>query len=368
MPTRYVSRLAGLAVLILSMIAVVSWRHGNPGTVRLLEHPSLELPAPKGGRDRPLVAVLAANDGTETTDFMVPYGVLRESGKMEVVSVSTRSGPVQLHPVLTIRAEQTTEEFDVLQPDGADIVIVPALHRPDDPEAIRWLQRQAESGAVIVGVCDGVLTLAHAGLLQGKSATGHWFSLGKLTRRYRETTWIRDRRYVVDDRVVTTTGVSASIPVSLALVEAVAGAAQADRLALDLGIADFDAQHDSDVFGLSLELLLTLARNKLAFWNHERFEVPIEDGIDEIALALSADAWSRTYRSSAMTTHPSERWIRSRRGLVIEAETQVANAAVTLRPAIEPSAAALDDALMKISERYGMPTADLVAMQLEYAW
>lgn len=368
MPTRYVSRLAGLAVLILSLIAVVSWRYGSPGSVRLLEHHSLELPAPKGGRDRPLVAVLAANDGTETTDFMVPYGVLRESGKMEVVSVSTRSGPVQLHPVLTIQVEQTTEEFDAQQPDGADIVIVPALHRPDDPQAIRWLQRQAASGAVIVGVCDGVQTLAHAGLLQGKSATGHWFSMGKLSRRFTDTTWIRDRRFVVDGRLVTTTGVSASIPVSLALVEAVAGAAQADRLALDLGIPDFDAGHDSDVFGLSFEMLLTIARNKLAFWNHERLELPVEDGIDEIALALGADAWSRTYRSRVVATHPSERWVRSRRGLIIAAEEQELGTAETLHPAIEPSAAALDDALVEISERYGVPTANLVAMQLEYAW
>ncbi|MGR4069310.1 DJ-1/PfpI family protein [Halomonas sp. LR3S48] len=367
MPIRYVTRLVGLAVLILATIAVVGWRYGNPGSVRLLEHHALELPAPKGARDRHLVAVLAANDGTETTDFMVPYGVLRESGKMEVVSVSTRPGPVQLHPALRIQTEQTTQEFDAQQPDGADIVIVPALHRPDDPEAIQWLRQQAESGAVIVGVCDGVLTLAHAGLLQGKSATGHWFSLGKLSRRFKDTTWIRDHRYVVDGRFVTTTGVSASIPVSLALVEAVAGTAQADRLALDLGTPDFDASHDSGDFGLSLEMLMTIARNKLAFWNHERLELPVEDGIDEIALALSADAWSRTYRSSVVATHSSERWIRSRRGLVIEAEQEI-DAAETLWPAMGPSAVALDDALVEISERYGMPTAHLVAMQLEYAW
>ncbi|MGR2739713.1 DJ-1/PfpI family protein [Billgrantia sp. Q4P2] len=367
MPIRYVTRLVGLAMLILAMIAVVGWRYGNPGSVRLLEHHALELPAPKGARDRHLVAVLAANDGTETTDFMVPYGVLRESGKMEVVSVSTRPGPVQLHPALAVQLDQTAEEFDAERPEGADIVIVPALHRPDDPEAIQWLQRQAESGAVIVGVCDGVLTLAHAGLLQGKLATGHWFSMGKLGRRFKDTTWIRDRRFVVDGRLVTTTGVSASIPVSLALVEAVAGAAQADRLALDLGMPDFGVSHDSDAFGLSFEMMLTIARNAMTFWNHERLELPVEDGVDEIALALSADAWSRTFRSSVVATHPAKRWVRSRRGLVIEA-VQDTDATETLQSMMGPSAAALDDTLVEIGERYGMPTAHLVAMQLEYAW
>ena len=37
-------------------------------------------------RTPPVVAVLGQNDGTETTDFLVPYGVLRESGAAEVVA------------------------------------------------------------------------------------------------------------------------------------------------------------------------------------------------------------------------------------------------------------------------------------------
>jgi transcriptional regulator GlxA family with amidase domain len=310
---------------------------------------------------------MGANEGTETTDFMIPYGVLKASGQFEVVSVSTGPGPVQLHPALTVRLDQTREAFDAARPEGADIVIVPALHRADDPEAIQWLQRQAASGAVIVGVCDGVLTLAHAGLLRDKLATGHWSSLGRLGRQFKDTTWVRGWRFVADDRVVTTTGVSASLPVSLALVEAAAGAAHADRLALDLGIEDFDVRHDSDAFGLSFAMLLTIARNALAFWNHERLELPVEDGIDEIALALSADAWSRTFRSRVVATHPDRRWVRSRRGLVIEA-VQDMDATETLQPVIDPSAAALDDTLVEIGERYGMPTASLVAMQLEYVW
>ncbi len=49
-------------------------------------------PAPKAGRVRPLVVVLADNGGTETTDFIMPYGILKDSGAADVVTVST--GPV----------------------------------------------------------------------------------------------------------------------------------------------------------------------------------------------------------------------------------------------------------------------------------
>lgn len=47
------------------------------------------LPAPKAGRKRPLVVVVAENGGAETTDFVVPYGVLKDSGVADVRSLST---------------------------------------------------------------------------------------------------------------------------------------------------------------------------------------------------------------------------------------------------------------------------------------
>jgi transcriptional regulator GlxA family with amidase domain len=40
---------------------------------------------------------------------------------------------------------------------------------------------------------------------------------------------VRDRRYVVDHGVATSTGVSASIPVSLAMVEAIGGRGRRSR-------------------------------------------------------------------------------------------------------------------------------------------
>ena len=61
-------------------------------------------------------------------------------------------------------------------------------------------------------------------------------------------TWKQDRRYVADNGVISTTGVSASIPVSLALVEAIAGTERANELAAELGVAAFDETHDSAAY------------------------------------------------------------------------------------------------------------------------
>ena len=49
-------------------------------------------------------------------------------------------------------------------------MIVPGVHRDDDPALLKWWRRQAAKGATIVGVCDGVWVLANAGLLKGHRA------------------------------------------------------------------------------------------------------------------------------------------------------------------------------------------------------
>jgi hypothetical protein len=100
---------------------------------------------------------------------------------------------------------------------------------------------------------------------------------------------------VADRGVVTTTGITASIPASLALVEAIAGRAEADAVARSLGVANWDAGHDSGALRLDRRHARTAAGNWLAFWSHETLGLPVADGVDEIALALAADAYSRTY-------------------------------------------------------------------------
>src|SRR5262245_16023561 len=77
---------------------------------------------------RPVVAILAQNDGTEITDFLVPYGVIASSESAEVIAVSTHHDPVELvpGPVLAgtrIVADTSVAEFDRVHPNGAGFVV-----------------------------------------------------------------------------------------------------------------------------------------------------------------------------------------------------------------------------------------------------
>lgn len=336
---------------------------------------ALGCPAPDAwasGDAHPLVAVIGANEGTETTDFIVPYAVLTASGRARVVDVSVHDGPIQMMPALKLSAKETIASFDAKYPSGANYVIVPAVHNVDNPALITWLQHQASRGATIVGVCDGVLVVAAANLLDHRAATGHWYSRATLERNYPRTTWVRDRRYVQDGPIMTTTGVTASLPASLALVEQIAGVETADALAQQMGAPGWSPAHASDHFHLTAGHALTALWNLIAFWRYERVGVVVAPGVDEISLSFTADALGRTYRSTALTVAQSPEPIVTKRGLTLIPDLSGTDPDIdrveSVPDASIPPAQALDHTLATIASHDGERTARFVALQLEYEW
>ena len=320
-------------------------------------------------RKRALIAIIGINDATETTDYLMPYGILRRADVADVIMLATRTGPVTLFPALKVEPQATIAEFDARHPDGADYVIVPAMSRDDDPEALQWIRNQSGKGAIIIGVCVGAKVVGDAGLLHGKRATTHWYSIKELRGKHPTMRYVRDRRLVVDGGVATTTGISASMPMSLTLIEAIAGRHKAQAVGREIGLAEWDVRHQSDAFTFTRPFALTAIGNTAAFWRHERLGIELKPDMDEVSLALVADAWSRTYRSQAVTFARTAVALRSRNGLRILPDEVTANwPASRLLPEIGNAkpAEALDDTLRAITARYGTRTTDFVAMQLEY--
>ncbi|WP_424135190.1 DJ-1/PfpI family protein [Roseomonas chloroacetimidivorans] len=320
-------------------------------------------------RQRPLIAIVGANAGTEVTDYLMPYGILQRAGIADVVALGTEPGRVMLYPALQVEPQATVTEFDQRHPDGADHVIVPAMHRDDDPAVLQWIRKQAAKGAIIIGVCAGAKIIGAAGLLDGKRATTHWYYRKELQERHPTTRYVADRRLVVDAGVATTTGITASMPMALTLIQAIAGRNKAETVGRDLGLAGWDASHDSGAFTLTRPFALTAIRNRLAFWNHEQLGMRLLPGVDEVSLALVADAWSRTYRSRAVTFASTAAAQRSRNGIgIVPDQLATSWPAERLLPATEhlQPARALEQVLQDIAARYGKSTASFVAMQLEY--
>ena len=318
-------------------------------------------------RARPVVAVIGINDATEATDYLMPYGILKRADVADVMLLATQAGPVSLYPALTVEPEATTAAFDARYPRGADYVIVPAMSR-DDPAALAWIRQQAEKGATVIGVCAGAVVVAETGLLDGRRATTHWYFIKRLRKDHPRVRYVRDRRIVVDGGVATTTGISASMPMALTLIEAIAGRGKAEAVAREIGLEAWDARHASAAFRFNRPFAGTVLGNTLAFWNRETLGLELTPGMDEVSLALVADAWSRTYRSRAVTFSAGSQPVVSRNGVRVIPDRTAADWPERRRlPAVgERPAEALDATLKAIGSRYGDRTADVVAMQLEY--
>jgi putative intracellular protease/amidase len=330
-------------------------------------------------RQRPVIAIIALNEATEVTDFLIPYSVLQRAGVADVTVVAERAAPVGLYPIniglgpelLRIEPQSTTRAFDERYPDGADYIIVPAMMPRNDQSAMNWIVAQYRKGAKIASVCNGSITLAAAGLLDGRRATAHWSAIRQLQKDHPTMQWVQDRRYVADNGIITSTGITASMPVMIALVEAIGGRPKAERLAQDLGVANWDARHRTSAFELTREHQKTFLRNWLSFWRHETFAVPISEGVDEIALGLTVDAYSRTALSTVVTVGSGSEAIRSRHGLMIRPNTSSQAAAVDHMlppPRSDAPALTIERELAQIATRFDPPTADIVALTMEYPW
>ena len=346
-------------------------RSEAPGPIAMQEREATLKALRPAKRERPVIAIVGLNDATETTDYLMPYGVLKRADVADVFLVSTEGGPVQLYPALSVESELSIAEFDQRFQQGADYVIVPAMEPNDAPKVLEWLQAQSKGGAMVIGVCAGATVVANAGMLDGRRATSHWFYLPDMLERHPAIQSVADRRYVIDGNLATTTGISASMPMSLTLVEAIAGREKAIEVARSVGLEHWDAAHRSADFGLTRSFATTVMGNIVAFWKKESLPLPLQPDMDEIVLALQADAWSRTYRSKIYTVSTDESPVATRNGVRIRPDRVISGLpAESPLPGVQGQAAmpSLDANLEAISARYGRATANVVAMQLEYRW
>lgn len=314
---------------------------------------------------KPFVAILADARGTVATDLLAPYAILAESGAVEVKVVSATARPARLTPGFAwVAPQMTLTQLARERPQGPDVVIVPAMSIDDDPVRSAWLRAQAREGARIMSICNGAKVLAAAGLLDGREATIHWYSRGKMRKAYPEVIWREDRRWITDGPITTTAGISASEPATLQLLEELAGEAVMRRTAQRLNLPLPSPRHDGGDFRLTLRGAVLVVLNRVAFWRHEDVAVPLSPGFDEIAFGTALDGWSRTYRSTAWAAGAPS--VTSRHGLRIYRGRELPDE-FDRRIAL-PGPDVMVRTFDQIRRAYGEPTARFVALQFEHPW
>jgi transcriptional regulator GlxA family with amidase domain len=181
-----------------------------------------------------MLVQIALFDDFDLLDALAPYEVLFAGGVAAggalLVELAAQNGPrdVRSGPTgLTIAA--TT----ALDPERADIIVVPGAAAPAMDAIPALLQRAAESGlpalleramaragVTVATVCGGALILAMAGLLKGRSAVTHHLGMEVLAA----TGAIAVPARVVDDgNLVSAGGVTSGLDLALYLLERTLG-------------------------------------------------------------------------------------------------------------------------------------------------
>jgi transcriptional regulator GlxA family with amidase domain len=173
------------------------------------------------------IAILLFDNHT-ALDIVGPYDVLNKLPNSKIYLVGPEKKEYQDSYGLKITADYSIDEVN-----QADILLVPGGFGIDNlltnGKIIDWIQKIDSSSKWTVSVCSGSLLLAQAGLLDGKDCTTHWRRKEQL-RNYNVN--IKNERYVLDGKYLTSAGVSAGIDMSLYLVSLISGEQTAKMIQL----------------------------------------------------------------------------------------------------------------------------------------
>ncbi len=161
------------------------------------------------------------------------FGPLEMFGMLEDVSirlVAEREGVVA-------SAQGPRSVIDDVFADDADydLLLVPGgrgtRREIGNAALLAWLQAKAAKAEYVASVCTGSALLAKAGLLDGRKATSNKLAFDWVCAQGPKVDWQRRARWVEDRKFFTSSGVSAGIDMSLALIARLHGAEAARQAA-----------------------------------------------------------------------------------------------------------------------------------------
>jgi putative intracellular protease/amidase len=201
--------------------------------------------------------------GFTALDAIGPYGVLQRIPSINITFVGHRRGEVRSdNGMLGITCDATFA--DVAAPD---VVVFPGGPGTrvliKDQDVLEWVRAVHPHTTYTTSVCTGGLVLAAAGLLNGLTATTHWWvqelvnELGALYVPHRVVEHL-------PSRIITAAGVSSRIEMGLRLVELLVGrdGAQASQLMIE-----YDPEPPFDAGSLAKASAATM-RLALEYYRH----------------------------------------------------------------------------------------------------
>ena len=140
---------------------------------------------------------------------------------------------------------KTVADYGYADSPRLDYLLVPggigAVPLVNDTATLNWLRDQATKTKIVMSVCNGASLLAAAGILDGRPATTNKMAFKDSTAPGPKVNWVKQARWVDDGNVVSSSGVSAGMDMTLAVISRLYGQPLSDWLEQ---ITEYDAHRD----------------------------------------------------------------------------------------------------------------------------
>jgi len=156
------------------------------------------------------------------------YGMVPES--FEICMVAERGGEVASR-----QGPKSVVENEFSEGRQFDILLVPGgrgtRKEVNNPTLLQWLRNQSTGAEYVTSVCTGSALLARAGVLDGVRATTNKRAFAWAASQGDNVNWVKEARWVEDGKFFTSSGVSAGMDMSLAVIDKLLGEETAGQVA-----------------------------------------------------------------------------------------------------------------------------------------
>ncbi|MGZ6227539.1 MAG: DJ-1/PfpI family protein [Candidatus Binataceae bacterium] len=174
-------------------------------------------------------------EGFELLDVFGPleaWGIHAQAGgACTIVMTAEEAGAVK-----SAQGPRAMADYALADCPPIDVMLVPGgigtRREVNNTRLLEWLVRRAAEAEIVTSVCTGAALLASAGLLDGHRATTNKLSFKWVTEQGLAVEWIKQARWVEDGKFATSSGVSAGIDMTLALIAKLAGVETAEQVAI----------------------------------------------------------------------------------------------------------------------------------------
>lgn len=156
--------------------------------------------------------------GFELLDLYGPLEMLGLLGDQVSITLLAEA-PGQISSSVGVQGVTTHPLSD---PEALDLLLIPGgigtRTLVNDDHFLTLLKSKAEASALVATVCTGSALLAKTGLLDGHRATSNKIAFDWVTEQGPHVHWVRKARWVEDGKYFTSSGISAGIDMTLALI------------------------------------------------------------------------------------------------------------------------------------------------------